>query len=152
MAHFSWTIIMKTYPHLSRFIRLKCKSHDLITVTVLLHEEQKISNVYRVPSIIQRLGQKLYTSTKSGIQTRRCLVFSEPDNDVRRPLRLAGEVVFENILRSLRIPRLCIKRGTRVVRRHGVSTSQTVLHRPPYVIFRRRLDVPYISPVTCEIR
>ena len=64
---------------------------------------------------------------------------------------MALEVVLQDLLRALRIARLRVECRARVVRHHAVPTPKWILHIPPRVVLRCRLDVPHITCVSVEL-
>jgi len=73
------------------------------------------------------------------------------DEVVRRSDGLAVEEGREHVLHTSRIAGLGVEGGAGVVRYHSVATAQRVLHSPPWVIARSRLDVPDIPRVPSEL-
>lgn len=76
---------------------------------------------------------------------------TDAHDDIRRVLGLAVEEVLQDLLRACSVPRLRIKRGPRVMRHHAVACTQGVLHRAPWVLFGRRLLVPYVTGVAVQV-
>ena len=76
---------------------------------------------------------------------------TDADDDVRRLLRPALEVVLKDLFRARRIARLRVERRARVVWHHAVPAAQRVLHVPPRVVLRRGLHVPHVARVAAEL-
>lgn len=78
-------------------------------------------------------------------------VLTEPDDDVLRILSRVVEIVLKNALGTIRIPRLGIQSGTRIMRHHTITTTQWVLDGTPDMVLGCGLDVPNISRVTRDL-
>ena len=79
------------------------------------------------------------------------LVATHTDDNVLWFLRGARKVVVDDALRSLSIARLRVESSARVVRDHAVTTTNGVLHVPPWVILGGRLDIPDITRVSRQL-
>ena len=97
--------------------------------------------------VIGQVGQR----RKPYIGLETCARRTTADDDVSRLLRLALEVVLQDLLRAGRIARLRIQSGARVVRGHTVSAAKRVLHVAPGMVLGRGLDVPDVACVAVEL-
>lgn len=63
----------------------------------------------------------------------------------------AREVALENSLGALSVTDLCIDRGTRHVRNHGVATTPRALDVAEWVVLRGGLGIPDITAVASQV-
>ena len=73
------------------------------------------------------------------------------NDDVRRVLRLVGEVPGDDVLDAVSVARLRVEGRARVMRDHAVAGAQRVLHRAPRVVLRGRLDIPDITSIAVDL-
>lgn len=79
------------------------------------------------------------------------LILANADNDISGFLGLVCQIVLEDLLGAVRVARLGVERGARVVRHHSVSTAEGVLGRPQDVVLGRGLHVPDVTSVAGEL-
>lgn len=63
----------------------------------------------------------------------------------------AREVALENSLGALSVTDLCVDRGTRHVRNHGVATAPWALHVAEWVVLGGGLGIPDITTIASQV-
>lgn len=79
------------------------------------------------------------------------LILADSNDDVCRIFRFSVQVVVKDLLDTGGVSDLGVESGARIVRYHPITTTQRVLHGPPGMIARSRLDVPDIPGVPVEL-
>ena len=86
-----------------------------------------------------------------GSLTGSCLVLADSNYYIGRVLRSSVQIVIDDLLDTIGVSDLGVEGCPGVVRYHPVTTTQGVLHGPPWVVAGSRLDVPDIPGVPPEL-